>query len=50
MQLNRPANAPEFNKAHRKMEPGVEPITIKAGMIMGLSVSHKAVTPKADDA
>lgn len=38
MQLNRPSNAPEFNKEHRKMEPGVEPITIKAGMIMGLSV------------
>lgn len=32
------------------MEPGVEPVTIKAGMIIGLSASHKAITPKADDA
>jgi hypothetical protein len=37
MQLNKPANAPAFDKNHRRMEPGQEPVTIKAGLVMGLS-------------
>ena len=50
MQLNRPANAPEFDKVHRKMEPGVEPVTIKAGMIIGLTTDHKAAHHLPEDA
>lgn len=37
MQLNKPATAPEFDKMARKMEPGLEPLTIKAGLVMSLS-------------
>lgn len=36
MQLNRPANAPEYNKNHRNFEPQQEPVTIKAGLVLGL--------------
>ncbi len=39
MQLNRPANAPEFDRGFRKIEPGVEPLTIKAALTMGLSTA-----------
>ena len=37
MQLNKPPTAPEFDTKHRKMEAGVEPLTVKAGLVMALS-------------
>jgi hypothetical protein len=42
MQLNRPANAPEFNRMLRKIQPGAEPITIKAGIILGLNDENES--------
>jgi hypothetical protein len=44
MQLSRPITAPGFDKKYRKMEPGVEPLTIKAAFIIGLH-SGPVVTP-----
>lgn len=36
MQLNRPANAPAYDKSFRQIEPAQEPVTIKAGLVLGL--------------
>ena len=42
MQLNRPANAPELNKMLRKIQPRAEPLTIKAGIILGLNDENES--------
>ena len=40
MQLNRPPTAPEFLN-ERKMDIGKEPVTLKAGSLMGLGSKHQ---------
>lgn len=37
MQLNKPASVPAFDKYFRRIEPALEPVTIKAASVMALT-------------
>lgn len=41
MQANRPANPYQFIGTHRNIQSGLEPLTIKAGMIMAIETKQE---------